>query len=72
MNGQTGKVIWFNNEKGFGFISPDDKDTSSSDIFFHYSNINMHGYKTIEKEQAVKFTTKETEKGIEAQGVCLI
>lgn len=68
----VGKVVWFNNERGFGFLSADDKDEYEGDIFFHYSSISTKGYKTIDNGQAVKFTVKETEKGFEAQDVCII
>ena len=47
-----GKVKWFNAEKGFGFIAPSD---GSADVFVHYSEIQMDGFKTLDEGQAVEF-----------------
>ena len=46
-----GTVKWFNNQKGYGFIS----DESGKDVFVHYSGLNMDGYKTLEEGAAVSF-----------------
>ncbi len=59
------RVKWFNNEKGFGFI----ENTEGNDIFVHYSAIKMHGYKTLEEGEAVRFNLINTEKGYQAQEV---
>ena len=58
----TGKVKWFNNEKGYGFINSADLE----DIFVHYSAIKKDGYKTLAENEEVTFTLKETEKGLQA------
>ena len=55
-----GKVKWFNNDKGYGFIE---------DIFVHYSTINIIGYKTLSEGQYVEFTLLETSKGYQAVDV---
>lgn len=58
----TGKVRWFNNEKGYGFIECDDLD----DIFVHYSQIKKEGYKTLNAGDTVSFKLIETMKGLQA------
>ena len=63
---QTGKVKWFNNKKGFGFIIPDD---GGKDLFVHINNILMDGYKTLSDDQAVEFESEEGEKGLQAVNV---
>ena len=57
------KVKWFNNAKGFGFVTPDD---GSEDVFVHYSCIEEEGYKTLKPGQPVSFETENGEKGIHA------
>ena len=57
-----GKVKWFNNEKGYGFIEYKEDE----DIFVHYSTINYDGYKTLVEGQYVEFTLLETSKGLQA------
>lgn len=59
----TGKVKWFNNAKGFGFILP---DTGEEDLFAHYSSIEMDGYKTLKAGQAVTFDLMRGDKGMHA------
>ena len=61
----TGKVKWFNNEKGFGFIEYNDQE----DIFVHYSAILSEGYKTLVEGQYVKFDLVRTDKGLQAKNV---
>lgn len=59
----TGTVKWFNNAKGYGFILSDD---SAKDIFAHYSEITMDGYKTLKAGQQVRYQLIEGEKGLHA------
>ena len=62
-----GRVKWFNNEKGYGFI----EFTEKEDIFVHYSAINREGYKTLSQDQLVEFDLIETSKGFQAKNVTL-
>ena len=61
----VGKVKWFNNEKGYGFIEYNDKE----DIFIHYSAIEMEGYKTLTEGVLVKYELLRTNKGLQAKKV---
>ena len=61
----TGTVKWFNNEKGFGFISQPD----GADVFVHHSAIQMNGYRSLEEGQAVEFELKDGPKGLQAVDV---
>jgi CspA family cold shock protein len=61
----TGKVKWFNNEKGFGFIEYKD----SEDIFVHYTSILTEGFKTLVEGQYVEFELVQTDKGLQAKNV---
>ena len=63
-----GRVKWFNNEKGYGFI--DYKE--GEDIFVHYSAINHDGYKTLSEGQYVEFNLLETTKGYQALDVVIL
>ena len=60
-----GTVKWFNNQKGYGFIS----DESGKDVFVHYTGLNMDGFKTLDEGQAVEFEVTEGEKGPQAVNV---
>ncbi len=60
-----GTVKWFNNQKGYGFIS----DEQGNDIFVHFSGLNMEGYKTLEEGQAVEFEVTDSAKGPQATNV---
>ena len=55
-----GTVKWFNNQKGYGFIS----DESGKDVFVHYTGLNMDGFKTLDEGQAVEFEVTEGEKAL--------
>jgi CspA family cold shock protein len=60
---QAGKVKWFNNVKGYGFINSDDSEV---DLFAHFSAIVMDGYKTLKAGQSVVFETQNVDRGIHA------
>jgi CspA family cold shock protein len=62
----TGKVKWFNQEKGFGFITSDE---DNKDIFVHFSAIQADGFKTLEEGQAVNFDVVDSDRGPQAQNV---
>ena len=62
----TGKVKWFNNAKGYGFVLP---DGGGDDLFVHYSSIQMEGYKTLKAGQAVTFDVLEGPKGFHATNI---
>jgi CspA family cold shock protein len=63
----SGKVKWFNNAKGFGFILADGQD---EDLFAHFSAIKMDGYKTLKAGQAVNFDIVQGPKGLHAINIC--
>jgi cold shock protein len=62
----TGTVKWFNDEKGYGFIAPDE---GSKDLFVHHSNIAGEGFKTLAEGARVEFEPREGTKGPEATNV---
>ncbi|GAA4020626.1 cold-shock protein [Allokutzneria multivorans] len=61
-----GTVKWFNSEKGFGFITP---DNGGADVFVHYSEIQTSGYRSLEENQRVEFEIGQGQKGPQAQQV---
>ncbi len=61
----TGSVKWFNESKGFGFISRE----GGQDLFVHFSNISGDGFKTLQEGQAVTFTEGQGQKGPQAENV---
>ena len=64
----NGTVKWFNAEKGFGFITVE----GGQDVFVHYSNIDMTGFRVLEEGQAVEFTVGAGQKGPQAESVRVI
>ena len=64
----TGKVKWFNNKKGYGYITND----NGEDVFVHFSGINMEGFKTLADGVNVTYELAETERGVAATNVVVI
>jgi CspA family cold shock protein len=65
---ETGTVKWFNNTKGYGFITRE----QGEDVFVHFSSIRGEGYRTLEEGQKVEFTVTQSEKGPQAQDVSVM
>ena len=61
----TGTVKWFNNQKGYGFIS----DSEGNDVFVHYTGLNMDGFKSLEEGQEVEYELVNGDKGPQAVNV---
>jgi CspA family cold shock protein len=65
-NMATGTVKWFNAEKGFGFIAPDD---GGEDVFAHFSSIQSSGYRSLDENQKVEFDVEQGQKGLQAANI---
>ena len=65
----TGTVMWFNADKGFGFITPED---GSKDVFAHFSAINSGGFRSLEENQRVEFETQDGPKGPQAANITVL
>ena len=64
----NGTVKWFNPEKGFGFITSEE----GTDVFAHFSQINVDGFKTLDEGQKVTFTVTDGQKGPQAENIELV
>jgi CspA family cold shock protein len=62
---EKGKVKWFDNQKGYGFITPE----SGKDVFVHHSSIDGTGFKSLDENQEVEFESQESPKGRQATKV---
>ncbi|NEX63133.1 cold-shock protein [Noviherbaspirillum galbum] len=69
MTTQTGTVKWFNDSKGFGFITP---DTGGEDLFAHFQDIQSNGFKSLAENQRVSFVVGSGPKGAKATNITVI
>jgi len=69
MSTQTGTVKWFNEAKGFGFITP---DQGGEDLFAHFSQIQASGFRVLKEQQRVEFEVVRGDKGLQASKIRVI
>jgi Cold shock proteins len=69
MSTQTGTVKWFNEDKGYGFITPDD---GGKDLFAHFREIQSSGFKTLKENQRVQFQVTQGQKGPQASSITVV
>ncbi|ASE11704.1 cold shock protein [Kocuria rhizophila] len=65
----TGTVKWFNADKGFGFIAPED---GSDDVFAHFSGINSGGFRSLNEGDKVEFEVQQGDRGLQATNISVI
>ena len=65
----TGTVKWFNGDKGFGFIAPED---GSADVFAHYTAINASGFRSLNEGDRVSFDVQQGQRGLQAANITII
>ena len=65
----TGTVKWFNGDKGFGFIAPED---GSADVFAHYTAINANGFRSLNEGDRVSFDVQQGQRGLQAANIPVI
>lgn len=65
----TGTVKWFNGDKGFGFIAPED---GSADVFAHYTAINASGFRSLNEGDRVSFDVQQGQRGLQAANITVI
>lgn len=63
---KTGTIKWFDEDKGYGFIEPDEGD---EDVFVHFSELNQEGFKTVDEDDRVEFDVEQGPKGLKATNV---
>ncbi|WP_430784560.1 cold-shock protein [Actinoplanes sp. G11-F43] len=65
----TGTVKWFNGDKGFGFITPDE---GGADVFAHFSAISASGFRSLDENQRVEFDVTQGQRGLQAENIRVI
>lgn len=65
----AGKVKWFNTKLGFGFLHSDTEENEENEVFVHFSNINMNGYRRLKAGQSVIYDIDQGEQGLRAINV---
>lgn len=68
-NKKTGQVVWFSQDKGYGFIQPADTSDKENQLFVHYSDIEGSGYRSLVEGEVVEFDTEDAPRGLKAVNV---